>query len=194
MDFVACPSGKVPVGGGVDGGGVGRVLGSFPYTISGQTGWYVEVYNPSVLISIGFDGLRDPRERLVGGSIAASGQLHAAPGLANGCSRRSRSVPPSAVQGVEGAHVLVGEAVSKIAAFSMMRSRWIDFGITTAPRWIPPRSMTWAGVRSARRAISTTVALSSARSRRLRERAVGLEDDTTLLAELEQLAPVVKWG
>jgi hypothetical protein len=52
---VACPSGKVPVGGGVDAGGVGQVLGSFPYTMNGQPGWYVEVYNPSVLISIGWE-------------------------------------------------------------------------------------------------------------------------------------------
>ncbi len=45
----------------------------------------------------------------------------------------------------------------KMSAFSAIRSRWVDLGMTGTPCWTHQRSSTWAGVRPTRSAIAVTV-------------------------------------
>ena len=91
--------------------------------------------------------------------------------------RRGRRGPPSPCAESEK---------SKTAAFSKMRSRRTDLGITTVWCCSAQRMSTWAGVRPTRPAISRTFAVLQAAA--ARQRTVRLQLDAARAARLQQVA------
>src|ERR1700682_1336915 len=89
--------------------------------------------------------------------VVTCGDVGRQPGIAHHqLLSRARSVPPLASSASISAMTSSESVKSKTPAFSAMRSRWVDFGMTIRPCCRHQRMSTWAGVRPTRDAILLT--------------------------------------